>query len=357
MNAPNPQTRPDPADYFDPRSIALAVRAMPPRMSRVFGDDFVRRHPGSSMAEVAASLGGGVGRPNFEALMTTDDFVHIIADFNRIMAVAAYRMNYPAILSLSYHEDFDDFRPKELVQGGMFPGLAEVPEGAEVTYGVMGEGAETIQAVMLSRLIESTTQALINDNLGLLAQDAWRIGESVADTKARILVAAIEGNPALSDEIAVFHASHGNLAAAGAVLSVDTLSAGRLAMQRQKDVDGIRDLGLRPAYLLVPPEQETKAEQLLTSINATQSENVNPFPGKLSLVVEHRLTDTKAWYLFARPEHRMGLQHGTVRSFEDPEIRAESPISRHAVITRVSTTFGGGWIDFRGAYKNAGPAG
>ncbi len=210
---------------------------------------------------------------------------------------------------------------------------------------------------MRSRMIELTTEALKNGILGLLMGPALRIGELVADTKASIIAGLIEGNPTLSDNKTVFHPDHGNLATAGGALAVDTLSAARLAMRRQKDVDGERGIGVEPAFLVVPPELETTAEQLLTAISATQAANVNPFPGKLNLVVEHRLSDPAAWYVFTRPEREMSLEHGSVDGMADPEVRTELPIERHAVVTRVSIAFGAGWVDYRGAYKNDGASG
>jgi hypothetical protein len=42
----------------------------------------------------------------------------------------------------------------------------------------------------------------------------------------------------MNDSKALFHAYHGNLAAAGAVISIDTIGAGRLSMAKQTGLDG-----------------------------------------------------------------------------------------------------------------------
>ncbi|RWC04307.1 MAG: peptidase U35 [Mesorhizobium sp.] len=349
--------KPNPADLFDPMAIAMLNRHSPGIVRAAFGDDVSRAHPGIGLRDAAAAIASKTGgRAEIRAMMTTDDFLKILSDTVSVSALAAQIINYPEILRISHETTYEDFREKESVQGGLFPELLPPGEGGEVQYGTIGERKEKTFAVIRSRMIEITTEALVNDNLGLLVQPALRIGETVLDGKARVIVNRIESNPVLSDGVAVFHANHSNLAAAGAALDVTTLSAGRLAMRRQKDLDGLRDIGVNPSFLVIPPELETTAEQLLAVITAATVDEVNPFSGKLTPVVEHRLTNPKAWYLFARPERQMGLEHGTVNGMDDPEVRTEAPINRHAVITRVSTAFGAGWIDYRGAYKNAGPA-
>lgn len=352
--------KPNPTDHFDPMAIGMLNRFSPGIVRAAFGNDVARANPPLGLREatdaIRSRIGAG-GRLDILTMMTTDDFRKLLADTVSAAALASYIINFPAVMRISHEtHDIEDFKPVEKVQGGIFPQLLPHGEGGEVQYGVIGERGESYQAAMYSRMVEFTVEALKNDSLGLLVEPSLRIGEGVADTKARIIVDRITANPAMSDATAVFHANHGNLAGTGGALAVPTLSAGRLAMRRQKDVDGMRDIGVEPAYLVVPPELETTAEQLLASITPATSDDVNPFSGKLSLVTEHRLSDPKAWYLFARPERQMGLEHGTVDGIPDPEVRTESPIGRHSVITRVAIAFGAGWVDFRGAYKNAGPA-
>ncbi|BBD37479.1 peptidase U35 [Aminobacter sp. Y103A] len=352
-----PALTPNPLQGFDPLAVGLLARYSPGIVRAAFGQDAVRSNPAVGFQDVVSSLNAKVGGQarSIMAMMTSDDFVQIMRDATGVAALASYIMNYPDIMRISHEtHDIEDFKPVKRVRVGLFPELKEVPEGGEVQYGTVSDKAEEYSATIFSRLIELTIQAIQNDNLGLLMLPSLRIGETLADHKARLIVNRITSNPAMSDGNAVFHADHGNLASLGSALDVNGLSDGRLAMRRQKDLDGERSVSIEPAFLVVPPELETKGEQLLATLSAANSDDVNPFSGKLRLVVESRFADPKAWYLFARPERQMSLEHGTVNGMEDPEVRSEAPIGKLAVATRVTTTFATGWLDHRGAYKNPG---
>ncbi len=99
-----------------------------------------------------------------------------------------------------------------------------------------------------------------------------------------------------------------DLAASGGALSETTLSAARLAMRKQKGL-AKRPINVTPKFLIVPLELETTAEKLLASIQATTSGDVNPFAGKLELLVEARLTSTTRWYVTADPAMIEGLEY------------------------------------------------
>ena len=71
------------------------------------------------------------------------------------------------------------------------------------------------------------------------------------------------------------------------------LAAGRLAMRKQTSPDG-ELAGLAPKFLIVPPELELLGEQILAVVNAEKAADVNPFSGKLTLLVELSMRTSKA---------------------------------------------------------------
>ncbi len=350
----NPAHKPSVVDHFDPIALGLAMRSSPSGFASTFGQDAARAVSPLSLSTAVDQI---ASRSNLapRAAMTSDEFATILTDFVNVMALQGYSYNRPAILAVSHETSVKDFRPHETVRGQKAPTLLPVPEGAEVQYGSVGDGVKEAWAAMrYSRLLEFTEVALVNDNLGLLSAPALAFGEVYADFKASIIIDRILANPLMSDGEAVFSAAHGNLAGTGAALSVASVSAARLAMRRQKDIDGVRPINVEPTYLVVPPELETDAEQLMTTITPNSVDSVNPLANRLTIIVEPRLTDPAAWYLFARPERRLGLEHGGIDGMDDLEVRSEARLERHAVVTRISTTFGAGWIDHRGAYRNPG---
>ena len=110
----------------------------------------------------------------------------------------------------------------------------------------------------------------------------------------------------MADGVAVFHADHGNLAGTGAAVSLTTLGNARLAMRRQTGLSG-EPIDVTPRFVVVPPEVEPLAEQMLAEVAATKTADVNPFEN-LTLVPDARLTDPAAWYVAADPAMIDGLE-------------------------------------------------
>jgi phage major head subunit gpT-like protein len=67
----------------------------------------------------------------------------------------------------------------------------------------------------------------------------------------------------MSNGVALFHASHNNLAGSGAAITAASVGAGRTAMRTQKN--GKATLNIRPSFLLVPAALEDTAQVLMTS--------------------------------------------------------------------------------------------
>jgi Mu-like prophage major head subunit gpT len=345
------------ADHFDPLALSLINRYSPQAMASVFGAQASRANPPMSIKDVAGviQVQRSELRGNFTATITSDDFARIVNDVASAAGLIAYLMNPPEILRISHEtNEIDNFLPQTRPRADIFPKLLPVDEGAEITYGSIDERGETYQAIRYARLIELTEQMFINDKLGLVMQPLMRTGEAVADLKAATIVDRIVSNPVMSDGKEVFHAEHGNVAAEGAGLNIESLTYATMAMRRQKHIDGERPIDVTPSFLVVPPELETPARQLVATITPATTSDVNPFARKLEVIVEPRFTDPAAWYLFASPARQLGMEHGTVNGTNDPEVRTEARMERHAVLTRVTADFAAGWIDWRGVYKNPG---
>jgi hypothetical protein len=124
----------------------------------------------------------------------------------------------------------------------------------------------------------------------------------------------IDGNP-------VFTVGRGNTLASGTVLSVASLSVARAALRNQKGSRG-ETLAVKPWAILTSPAQETLAQQLIASLDATQTSNVNPFGGALELLIEPGLTSQTAWYLLADPQLQDGLAHAFLNGQKTPLVES-----------------------------------
>ncbi len=182
-------------------------------------------------------------------------------------------------------------------------------------------------------------------------------GQGAALTEARLFAGLLEMNagtgPALSDGHPLFHADHGNRAASGGALSLQTLSDARVVMRRQKGLSG-EAIQVQLALLIVPPELETAAQRLVTEITAASVDDVNPFTDSLAVLVDAHLTSPTRWYLAAKPGQPDALQHAYLDGATGPQIFAREEFEVDSFAFKVRMDFGCGFVDHRAWYMNPG---
>lgn len=287
------------------------------------------------------------------ALHTTSDFPLAIANtVNRVLQ-ASYATPTSGLKLTAKRTTAPDFRAKMLVKVGTDVTLEKVNEAGEYRRGTFVEGGESYGVETYGKIISISRKLLINDNLGAFQDVPYRVARDVYGFEADFLVNLLQSNPKMSDGKALFHADHRNIAAAGAPLSLESLSDARLAMRRQKDLAG-KLVDIVPRFLVVPPTMETVAEQLISPISPTNMGGVNPFAGKLELVVEPRLVDSKAWYLAASPTQIDGLEYAYLEGFEGPYIETKHGFEVDGVHVKVRDDFGAGFVEHRSWFKNPG---
>lgn len=291
------------------------------------------------------------------ALHTTSDFPLILGDaVGRVMR-DAYQAAPSGVRRLGRQTTARDFRAVNKITLGEAPLLEKVHEHGEITHGTIAESIEAYKVETWARQIGITRQVLVNDDLGALSDLARRLGQAAAETEARILVELLEQNsgtgPKMSDNINLFHATHGNIAAPGAAISDTTLSDARLALRTQTGLSGV-PIRVTPRYLLVPPALETTAEKWLANVAAAKAADVNPFGGALTLVVEPRLSSQTRWYVTADPAEIDGLEFAYLAGNQGPQIESRSGWDVDGVEIRVILDFGAGFVDYRGWYMNPG---
>lgn len=77
--------------------------------------------------------------------------------------------------------------------------------------------------------------------------------------------------------------------------------------------------------------------------------DVNPFTGKLTLLVEPRITDNR-WLLFADPARLAAMQYAYLSSAQGVQIQRQEAWNTLGMSFRAFLDFGAGWVDWRGAY-------
>jgi ATP-dependent protease ClpP protease subunit len=289
---------------------------------------------------------------------TTSDFPAVLGNAMNRMLQAAYQANDTALNPLFKQSNSPDFRELQRTRMGDLERLDEVPEGGEIKYGTREEeGPETNRVKTYGKLFAVTRQLIINDDLGAMATMAQDRGRAAAQTKADAMAALLTANGGagvkLSDNAAIFTAGRGNKSASGTAISVVSLGAGRQAIREVKGVDGKTPLSIAPKYLVVGAEQETWAETILADIAAAEVANVNPFSGKLQLIVDSRLTGT-SWRLFADPSVAPILEIAYLNGVSQPQLEQRDGWDVLGIEYRTVFDFGVAAIGWRGAYLNDG---
>jgi len=294
-----------------------------------------------------------------KAAMSTSDFPELLANTTNRSLRAGYE-NAPASHAVWTSErEVPDFRPQTMVALSEAPGLDRVLELGEYKHGNFAESAESFRVETFGKIVKISRQALINDDLGAFTRIPQAYGASARRLEADSVYAKLTGNTVLRDEVPLFHAKHGNLAAVGAALSAESLGAARAAMRKQKGLQGLGYFDPQPRFLLVPVAMETKAEQLLASLVDPGMANNTGNPEwirRLVLVSDPRLDEVSetAWYLAADPAQHDTIVRAYLAGEPRPYLEENSEFERDAIAHKCRLDFGVGVIDYRGLYKNPG---
>jgi phage major head subunit gpT-like protein len=137
-----------------------------------------------------------------------------------------------------------------------------------------------------------------------------------------------------------------------AALTIANLDTARQAMMNYTDDKGVL-LGVNPDLLLVPPELERTATQIVSERalyepGSTQFD-VNMFAGRVRPIVWNRLTDSNAWYLM---DSRMMSQHLIFQWRIQPEFAQAEDFDGMQAKYRGYMRYGIGWTDWRWIYGN-----
>jgi hypothetical protein len=303
------------------------------------------------------SAGFGAERVVKLAMDSTSDFPNLLqATGNRVL-LNAYQAAKPSLQRVARPSTIVDFRAKSALRLGGVPQLLQVNEGGEIHSGSPIESKESYQLFTYGRKFAISRQAIINDDLSAFVDFTGRFGIAAANLEAQKLVDLLASNPVMGDGKVMFVAAHSNLATgSGSALQITALSAARLKLRTTTDLDGVTIIETTPRYLVVPACLETVGEQLLSAIMATEIANVNPFSGKLELIVEPRLDakSTTAWYVFGDPGIAPVLEYAYLDSVGGPQIETRPGWETLGLEIRCFLDYGVGAIGWRGAVLNAG---
>lgn len=345
---------------------ALVHRMVP---SAPLGND-ARQFRGLSLLELARDhiSTTGVDIRGMARLEIAERSLHTGSDFPNLIASAlnrrlrmAYEENMPSYRMWARRApNAPDFKSIDVVQMSAMPDLLKVNEAGEFKYGTASDGKVSYSISTYGRIVGVTRQTIVNDDLRALDRIVTGFAGSAARLENRTVYALLTANGNMPDGVALFHASHGNLAGTGAALSETTLGAGRTAMRVQKGLQS-EELNLTPRYLIVPAALEQKAYQYTSNnfVPATATA-VNEFRagGRTAVepIVEAVLdgNSATAFYLAADTGACDTIEYCFLDGAEGVQMSDRIGFNVDGVEIKASLDFAAAVIDHRGLYKNAG---
>ncbi|MFT4061085.1 MAG: Mu-like prophage major head subunit gpT family protein [Edaphocola sp.] len=343
----------------------LAVRAGVAGLDEIKGNEKAKAFANTRMIDLAKDRlrASGVNTSLMgeqeiakRALATTDFPVLLMSAFNRSLR-GFYQGVEPEWKVLGRRESVTDFREKTGVKVDGAVTFSEIPEGGEYKEALLlQDESATVRVRKFGSKYSISDIAIANDDLGVFTRLPMLMAQGARMFEANKVWNLLISNSKAPDGVALFHASHSNLASSGGAISETTLSAARLAIRRQVTPGGKLPLGLKPKYLIVPPDLETTAQKLLSAVLATTTGDVNIFAGSLQVIVSDMLTDTKAWYIAADPATSTvdGLVYAYLNGEEGLKTESQYNFNTDALEVKGKLFFDAKVWGYQGWYKNPG---
>lgn len=327
--------------------------------------DGARQYAGLTMLELSreslkARGISSTGMDRFQiatrAFEGTSDLPNVLANVANKSLRQAYELAPRTFTAWARQTTNPDFRTITRAMLSDAPMLEKVTENGEFKQGAVTDGKETYQLATYGKIIGITRQAIINDDLSAFTRLPAAFAMSAAALESDTVYGILTTNAALSDGVALFHASHNNLTGTGTDISVAALGTARTLMRKQKSPQGVV-MNLRPRFLIVPAAKETAAAQFVSQAYvANQSSAVNPFAGSLEVIAEARLDDNSqtAWYLAADSSMIDTIEYCYLEGQNGVFIETMQGFEMDGMKIKARLDFAAKAIDHRGLYKNVG---
>lgn len=292
-----------------------------------------------------------------QAINSTSTFPAIMANLANKSVMVGFNeaeTTYQIWVGKGSNRDFKEAARVALSEAG---NLELVPEGGQFQQDFLGEASARTKVATYGKLFSLTRQAIINDDLGLFSKIATKYGSAAKRLVNKMVYAQLTGNVKMQDNVALFDSKHGNVAGTGEALSVKAIAKAITAMRRQKGITGDATLNITPKYLVVPPELEMTAYQIVNSTAAVDGVNsgvVNPYKGRFAVVADAELTDPDAWYLVADASQHDTIEVTYLNGVETPRLETRQGFDVDGIEYKVAFDCGVSALDFRGVFKNAG---
>lgn len=246
-----------------------------------------------------------------------------------------------------------DFRTQERTRVGGYGNLPEVAENG--AYNALTSPGDEKATYALSKRGGTETislEAIANDDVGLIRRIPMSLATAAGRTLYEFVYEFLNGNGAIYDGVALFHATHANLGTAA--LDDTSFAAARLAMKQQTELSSNKRLGINLRHLAVPSDLEQTAYDMF--VRNTNNDQTFVQSRKPTVHVVDHWTDTNNWYAAADNAQVPLIELGFYGGNEDPEIFVQdlptqgSLFSNDQIKYKIRHIYNGAVRDYRGFY-------
>ncbi|MGJ7544627.1 ClpP-like prohead protease/major capsid protein fusion protein [Variovorax sp. LT1R16] len=291
-------------------------------------------------------------------------FTHSTSDFPGLLANVANKAMLKGYLEAE--ETFQlwtragtlpDFKTGKRVDLNAFPSLRRVVEGAEYKYASIGERAESVVLATYGELFSITRQAVINDDLDAFTRIPRLMGRAAIRTVGDLVYAILTANPVMSDGVALFHATHGNLLT-GSVINTASVDAMQAAMAVQKQGSATLNIGMQ--YLIVPRALKGLANVVRASEYDVGTSKANTIPNSVrdtfEVISDARLdaASSTAWFGAANPNSADTIEVNYLDGNDQPYLEQKTGWTVDGTEFKVRIDAGVAPLDYRTLAKNSG---
>lgn len=282
-----------------------------------------------------------------ERAMGSGAFQGIIDDFANKTKEAAYKEQpfiFKNFVSLGSNKDF---KPNYKYQLGL-SGLPRLMphESAEFTYEEATDARVSTMVHTYGKGIKFTREIFINDELGEVKDTISMQAGGFRRLQEMLFFQTLTG--------ITFSAQKKNIVITNKDISARAYGEAKVLMMKQKDINNQGFIGVAPAFVLAPVEQENEHLTLLRSGSNPAQNNpnvINPVSGSMVLFTSPYL-EGNAYYLLARPNQMRGIEFTTLGGRDKIESRTVKPSSYLGIEYQMWADFGFNVLSEKFAVKN-----
>jgi len=266
-------------------------------------------------------ISAGNAEPVIKAAFATHDISNLLGALVNKFLLNGFNAVESSWQEVSAVRSVNDFKAINLLRLNGDMKFKKVGNAGELKVAQASDTKRSVAADTYGISTQLTRQDMINDDLNALSQIPQRMGRG----------AALAMNEAIWSEFLSSNSSYyqAATAAAGNALSLSSLKTATTAFRKLTDPDG-NPLGIQPRVLLVPPELEITAAELMTSAllvsgNTTKEPSANVLQGRYRVVVSNYLTSATTWWLAADAADLPALDVVFLNGQQAPTIEQVAP--------------------------------